>query len=134
MCCLLKTVIKLIFLRICINHSQHYEMRKNSSELNFPKNRRTSWFSQGWLKISKCSIHSPNCASTQKVKLHHWVDLKIACTMNGSWYFNKTVEGKWYIFRNICFVRFSWLSVVYCIDDCPTVLHIFRIILVNQIF
>ena len=45
----------LIFLHICIKHSQHYEMRKNNSKLNFMKNCQASLFSRGQLKISKCS-------------------------------------------------------------------------------
>ena len=58
---------------------------------------------------------------------------------NGSWYLNKTyVDGKWHIFRNICFVIFSWLSVVCRFDECPIVLlyilYYKRIILVNKIF
>ena len=46
----------LIFLRICIKYSQHSEMRKNNSKLNFTKNRHASLFSRGRLKISKWSI------------------------------------------------------------------------------
>ena len=41
-------------------------------------------------------------------------------SLNESSYFNKAyVDGKWYIARNICYVIFSWLSVVCSIDDCP---------------
>ena len=62
----------------------------------------------------------------QTRKLQDKQDSKID-SINGSWYFNKTnVDGKWYVFRNICFVIFSWLSVVCCIIDCPTVLHTFQ--------
>ena len=42
---------------------------------------------------------------------------------NGSWYFNKAyVDGRWFIFRHVCFVIFSWLSMVCYINDCPIVL------------
>ena len=62
----------------------------------------------------------------QTRKLQDKQDSKID-SINGPWYFNKTnVDGKWYVFRNICFVIFSWLSVVCCIIDCPTVLHTFQ--------
>ena len=47
----------------------------------------------------------------------------MAYSINGSWYFNKTnVDGKWYIFRNICCVIFGWSSVVCGIDNCAIVL------------
>ena len=62
-----KTIIMLIFLRIRIKHSQYWEMRKNNCKLNFTKNRGTSWFSCGRLKISKCSISK----GSQKVRLRH---------------------------------------------------------------
>ena len=49
-------------------------------------------------------------------------------SLNGSWYFNKTyVEVKLYIIRNICFVIFSWLSVVCCIDDCHIIFTVYTI-------
>ena len=58
----------------------------------------------------------------QTRKLQDKKDSKIDC-LNGSWYFNKTsVDGKWYIFRNIYFAIFGWLSEVCCIDDCHLVL------------
>ena len=59
------------FLRICIKHYQHQEMRKNNSKLNFTKNHRANWFSCGWLKISKCSISLAPLdeCSKSKVKL-----------------------------------------------------------------
>ena len=69
----LKTVIMLIFLCICIKHSQHLEMRKNNSKLNFTKNRWASWFSCGWLKISKCSIslvQLEECSKSKVTPLH----------------------------------------------------------------
>ena len=67
----------------------------------------------------------------QTRKLQHEQDSKIAYSINGSWYFNKAnVGGKWYIFRNACFVIFSWLSAARCIDDCPIV-YIIKVILVN---
>ena len=72
-------------------------------------------------------IHSPlNSAeilSPNKKAARFKQDSKIAYSINGSWYFKNTnVGGKWYIFRNICFVMFKWLSVVCCIDDCPILL------------
>ena len=51
-----KAVIMLKFLHIHMKHSQYWEMRKNNSKLNFTKHHQASWFSRGWLKISKCSI------------------------------------------------------------------------------
>ena len=43
-------------------------MRKSNSKSNFTKNRWASLFSCGRLKIS----NSPDLASAQKVRLHHW--------------------------------------------------------------
>ena len=43
-------------------------MRKSNSKLNFTKNRWASLFPCGRLKIS----NSPDLASAQKVRLHHW--------------------------------------------------------------
>ena len=68
----LKTVIMLIFLCICIKHSQHLEMRKNNSKLNFTKKCWASWFSCGQLKISKCSISLTRLGECSKRRLHHW--------------------------------------------------------------
>ena len=53
--CLYKIAIMVIFLHICMKHSQHQEMRKNR-KLNFTKNCQASWLSFRQLKISKCSI------------------------------------------------------------------------------
>ena len=57
--CLLKAVIMFILLCKCIKHTQHQEIRKNNSKLNFPKNCRASWFSCGhnrcWAQVRvKC--------------------------------------------------------------------------------
>ena len=46
----------LIFLCICMKHSQYYKMRQNNSKWNLTKNCQTSWFSCRQLKISECSI------------------------------------------------------------------------------
>ena len=59
-------VIMLIFLCICIKHSQHQEIRKNS-KLNFMKICQASWFSHRRLEISKYFFHSPDRESAQKV-------------------------------------------------------------------
>ena len=64
---------------------------------------------------------------TQTRKLKNNQDSEITYSIKGSWYLNKTnVDGKWYIFKyfNICFVIFSSLSVVCCIDDCPCWVYI----------
>ena len=67
----------------------------------------------------------------------HWVLLKFWAQMRGlqdkqdskidsanaSLYFNKTyADWRWYMFRNIRLVIFSWLSVLCVLDDCPIVL------------
>ena len=66
--CLQKTVIMVIFLCICIKHSQHEEMRKNNSKLNFTKNHLASWFSRGQLKTSKCLISLARLGECSKSK------------------------------------------------------------------
>ena len=54
---------------------------------------------------------------------------------NGCWCFSKTnVDGKLYIFRNIFFVIFSWLSVNCCIDDFTVVYITNRLFWQSQIF
>ena len=53
----------------------------------------------------------------QTRKLEDKQDSKID-SLNASLYFNKTyADGRWYTFRNICFVIFSGLSVECCTDD-----------------
>ena len=58
----------LTFLNICIKHSQHQEMRKNS-KLNVTKNCQVSLFSRGWLIISKCSISLTQLGECSKSKV-----------------------------------------------------------------
>ena len=58
-------------------------------------------------------------------------------SINGSGYFNKTsnVDGKWYIFKNICFEYWlDWVLYV-CIDACPILLlYIFLLLLLLTLF
>ena len=107
-------------------------------------------------QLQICNSKDRPCLNNNGIKIHnpYWILLKYwdqarkvqdkqdskIDSPNASWYFNKTyVDGKWYTFRNIYFVIFSWLSVVCCIDDCPIVFYTVyiyykSIILVNQIF
>ena len=63
-------LVVLIFLCICIKHFQHEEMRKNNSKLNFTKNRRTSWFSHGRLKMSLAWLGE--CWKSKVIALNSW--------------------------------------------------------------
>ena len=44
-------------------------MRTNNSKLNFTTNHRASWFSRGWLKISKQSISPARLGECSKSKV-----------------------------------------------------------------
>ena len=63
-------LVVLIFLCICIKHFQHEEMKKNNSKLNFTKNRRTTWFSHGRLKMSLAWLGE--CWKSKVIALNSW--------------------------------------------------------------
>ena len=60
--------LMLIFVCICMKHSQHQQIRKNDSKSIFTKNRRASWISRRRLKILKCSISLARLGECSKSK------------------------------------------------------------------
>ena len=75
-----------------------------------------------WYGIEIHNILNSDEILTHTKNMQDEQDSKIAYSINGSWYFNKTnVDGKWYIFRNIYSVIFNWLSVECWINYCPIV-------------
>ena len=81
--CLKKIVIMLIFLCMCIKHSQQ-EIRKSNSKLSLTKNYWTSFFSCWQLKISKWSFSLAwlgDCTKTKVTPLlciaSSWLPIKI---------------------------------------------------------
>ena len=99
----LKTVIMLIFICICIKQSQHLEMKKNNSKLNFTKKCWASWFSCGQLKISKCSL--TRLGECSKRRLHYREDSRFTFAIR-----QKSWEPFWEMMDPFVLVAYASLT------------------------